>query len=315
MKGADMEKPYRSLNEYYRALFGRKAAKISLDGGFTCPNRDGTLGTEGCLFCSAGGSGDFAENASLPIPEQIARGRAQTAAKWRDTAYIAYFQAFTNTYAPVRRLREAYEAALSCPGVEGLSIATRPDCLPPDVLALLEELAGRTKLWVELGFQTANEATASLIRRGYPNAVFCEAVHALAARNIPVVAHVILGLPGEGREDALHTIGLLNTLPIQGVKLQLLHVPADSGLAELYRSGAYTPLAREEYISLLAACIAHLRPDIVLHRLTGDGNARTLLAPLWSLQKRSVLNSIHKYLRENEIFQGKEWNGASGKIF
>ncbi len=310
-----MEKPYRSLNEYYRALFGRKAAKISLDGGFTCPNRDGTLGTNGCLFCSAGGSGDFAENASLSIPEQIASGRAQTAAKWPDAVYIAYFQAFTNTYAPVQRLREAYEAALSCSGVEGLSIATRPDCLPPDVLALLEELAGRTRLWVELGFQTANEATAQFIRRGYPNAVFCEAVRALAARNIPVVAHVILGLPGEGLADALRTIDLLNTLPIQGVKLQLLHVLSDSGLAELYYSGAYMPLSKETYISMLAACIARLRPDIVLHRLTGDGSARTLIAPLWSLQKRDVLNSIHKYLRENDIFQGKDWNGASGKTF
>lgn len=310
-----MDKPYRSLNEYYRALFGRKAAKISLDGGFTCPNRDGTLGTDGCLFCSAGGSGDFAENASRSIPEQIASGRAQTAAKWPDAVYIAYFQAFTNTYAPVQRLRETYEAALSCPDIAGLSIATRPDCLPPDVLALLEELTGRTRLWVELGFQTANETTAQLIRRGYPNAVFCEAVRALAARNIPVVVHVILGLPGECMADALHTIDLLNTLPIQGVKLQLLHVLSDSGLAELYHSGAYTPLSKETYISIVAACIAHLRPDIVLHRLTGDGSARTLLAPLWSLQKRDVLNGIHKYLRENGIFQGKDWNGASGKIF
>lgn len=310
-----MDKPYRSLNEYYRALFGRKAAKISLDGGFTCPNRDGTLGTGGCLFCSAGGSGDFAENVSRSIPEQIASGRAQTAAKWPDAVYIAYFQAFTNTYAPVQRLRETYEAALSCPNIAGLSIATRPDCLPPDVLALLEELAGRTRLWVELGFQTANETTAQLIRRGYPNTVFCEAVRALATRNIPIVVHVILGLPGEGMADALRTIDLLNTLPIRGVKLQLLHVLSDSGLAELYHSGAYTPLSKETYISMAAACIARLRPDIVLHRLTGDGSARTLLAPLWSLQKRDVLNSIHKYLRENDIFQGKDWNGASGKIF
>jgi hypothetical protein len=252
---------------------------------------------------------------SRSIPEQIASGRAQTAAKWPDAVYIAYFQAFTNTYAPVQRLRETYEAALSCPNIAGLSIATRPDCLPPDVIALLEELAGRTKLWVELGFQTANETTAQLIRRGYPNAVFCEAVRALATRNIPIVVHVILGLPGEGMADALRTIDLLNTLPIQGVKLQLLHVLSDSGLAELYHSGAYTPLSKETYISMVAACIARLRPDIVLHRLTGDGSARTLLAPLWSLQKRDVLNSIHKYLRENDIFQGKDWNGASGKIF
>lgn len=310
-----MEKPYRSLNEYYRALFGRKAAKIALDAGFTCPNRDGTLDTGGCLFCSAGGSGDFAESAALSIPEQIARGKAQTAAKWPDAAYIAYFQAFTNTYAPLPRLRQTYEAALSCPGIEGLAIATRPDCLPPAVLTLLEELSGRTRLWVELGFQTANEATARFIRRGYPNDVFADAVRALAARGIPVVAHVILGLPGEGREDALRTIDFLNALPIQGIKLQLLHVLSDSGLAALYFSGAYTPLSQAEYTALMAACIARLRPDIVLHRLTGDGDARTLLAPLWSLQKRSVLNGIHKYLREHGIFQGMDCNIPSGGIF
>lgn len=310
-----MEKPYRSLNAYYRTLFGRKTAKISLNAGFTCPNRDGVLGTKGCLFCSAGGSGDFAESAALSIPAQIAHGKAQTASKWPDAAYIAYFQAFTNTYAPVPRLREVYEAALSCPGIEGLSVATRPDCLPPDVLALLEEFSKRTKLWVELGFQTANESTARLIRRGYSNNVFCEAVQALAARQIPVIVHIILGLPTEQQADVLRTIDLLNALPIHGVKLQLLHVLSDSDLAALYAAGTYTPLTQDEYIRLLAACIARLRPDIVLHRITGDGNADTLVAPLWSLQKRNVLNSIHKYLRENGIFQGMDWPIPSGRIF
>ena len=297
-------KPYRSLNEYYREVFGRKTAKISLDGGFTCPNRDGTCGTRGCLFCSAGGSGDFAENASLSITEQVAQGKAQTSDKWKDPAYVAYFQAFTNTYAPAEELRQKYEEALSCEGVEGLSIATRADCLPEDVLDLLAELNQKTKLWVELGLQTADEISAEFIRRGYPFRVFEKAVLDLAERDIPVIVHVILGLPGETRETILHTIDCVNHLPVQGIKLQLLHVLADSDLAEIYEKGDYIPLTKEEYISLVGDCIAHLREDIVIHRLTGDGDKNTLLAPLWSLKKRDVLNSLHKYLKENHIRQG-----------
>ena len=297
-------KPYRSLNAYYREVFGRKTAKISLDGDFTCPNRDGKCGTRGCLFCSAGGSGDFAENAALSITEQIENGKAQTADKWKDPAYVAYFQAFTNTYAPVEELRRKYEEALACDGVEGISIATRADCLPEDVLDLLEELNGKTKLWVELGLQTADETSAEYIRRGYPLSVFEKAVNDLAERHIPVIVHVILGLPGENRETLLHTIDCVNRLPIQGIKLQLLHVLSDSDLAEIYEAGEYIPLTKEEYIALVGDCIAHLREDIIIHRLTGDGDKNTLLAPLWSLRKRDVLNSIHKYLKENGIRQG-----------
>ena len=297
-------KPYRSLNEYYREIFGRKTAKISLDGGFTCPNRDGTCGTRGCLFCSAGGSGDFAENAALSITEQIEKGKAQTADKWKDPAYIAYFQAFTNTYAPVEELRRKYEEALACEGVEGISIATRSDCLPDDVLDLLSELNQKTKLWVELGLQTADEDSAKFIRRGYPLSVFEKAVYDLAERDIPVIVHVILGLPGENRETILKTIDCVNRLPVQGIKLQLLHVLSDSDLGKLYEAGNYTPLTKEEYIALVGDCIAHLREDIVIHRLTGDGDKNTLLAPLWSLRKRDVLNSLHKYLKENNIRQG-----------
>ena len=297
-------KPYRSLNEYYRTLFGRKTAKISLDGGFTCPNRDSTCGTRGCLFCSAGGSGDFAENASLSIKEQVEQGKSQTADKWKDPAYVAYFQAFTNTYAPVEELRRKYEEALACDGVEGISIATRSDCLPEDVLDLLSELNRKTNLWVELGLQTSDEASAEYIRRGYPLSVFEKAVHDLAARNIPVIVHVILGLPNETRETILRTIDCINRLPVQGIKLQLLHVLADSDLADIYEKGGYTPLTKEEYIALVGDCIAHLKEDIVIHRLTGDGDKNTLLAPLWSLRKRDVLNSLHKYLKEHNIRQG-----------
>ena len=297
-------KPYRSLNEYYREIFGRKAAKISLDGGFTCPNRDGTCGERGCLFCSACGSGDFSENAALSITEQIENGKKQTSDKWKDPAYVAYFQAFTNTYAPVEELRRKYEEALSCDGVEGISIATRSDCLPEDVLDLLAELNQKTKLWVELGLQTSDEESAKRIRRGYPLSVFEKAVHDLAERKIPVIVHVILGLPGENRETILNTIDCVNRLPVQGIKLQLLHVLSDSDLAKLYEAGNYTPLTKEEYIALVGDCIAHLREDIVIHRLTGDGDKNTLLAPLWSLRKRDVLNSLHKYLKENNIRQG-----------
>lgn len=297
-------KPYRSLNEYYREIFGKKTAKISLDGGFTCPNRDGTCGERGCLFCSAGGSGDFAENAALSITEQIENGKKQTSDKWKDPAYVAYFQAFTNTYAPVEELRRKYEEALSCDGVEGISIATRSDCLPEDVLDLLAELNQKTKLWVELGLQTSDEESAKRIRRGYPLSVFEKAVHDLAERKIPVIVHVILGLPGENRETILNTIDCVNRLPVQGIKLQLLHVLSDSDLGKLYEAGNYTPLTKEEYIALVGDCIAHLREDIVIHRLTGDGDKNTLLAPLWSLRKRDVLNSLHKYLKENNIRQG-----------
>ena len=297
-------KPYRSLNEYYREIFGRKTAKSSLDGGFTCPNRDGTCGERGCLFCSAGGSGDFAENAALSITEQIENGKKQTSDKWKDPAYVAYFQAFTNTYAPVEELRRKYEEALSCDGVEGISIATRSDCLPEDVLDLLAELNQKTRLWVELGLQTSDEESAKRIRRSYPLSVFEKAVHDLAERKIPVIVHVILGLPGENRETILNTIDCVNRLPVQGIKLQLLHVLSDSDLAKLYEAGNYTPLTKEEYIALVGDCIAHLREDIVIHRLTGDGDKNTLLAPLWSLRKRDVLNSLHKYLKENNIRQG-----------
>ena len=297
-------KPYRSLNEYYREVFGRKTAKISLDGGFTCPNRDGRCGTRGCLFCSAGGSGDFAESAALSIKEQVEQGKSQTSDKWKDPAYVAYFQAFTNTYAPAEELRQKYEEALSCEGIEGISIATRADCLPDDVLDLLAELNQKTKLWVELGLQTADEVSAEYIRRGYPYAVFEKAVLDLAERNIPVIVHVILGLPNENRETIMKTIDCVNRLPVQGIKLQLLHVLSDSDLADIYEAGNYTPLTKEEYISLVGDCIAHLREDIVIHRITGDGDKNTLLAPLWSLRKRDVLNSIHKYLKENHIRQG-----------
>lgn len=299
------EKPYRDLNGYYRDLFGCKIAKIALDGGFTCPNRDGTCGTRGCLFCSVGGSGDFAENAALSITQQIAKGRAQTAKKWTDAKYIAYFQAFTNTYAPTAVLRAKYEEALAQPDIVGLSIATRADCLPDDVIVLLAELNQKTKIWVEIGFQTANEETAVHIRRGYDNAVFADAVQRLHESGISVIAHTILGLPEETKADVLHTMQYLNDLPIEGVKLQLLHVLEGTDLAQWYQEGKYQPLDLQTYIDWVCACIAILREDIVIHRLTGDGDRNSLLAPKWSLSKRYVWNTLHKQLRAQNIRQGQ----------
>lgn len=299
--------PYQSLNEYYRSLFGKKTAKISLDGGFTCPNRDGTLSTGGCIFCSVGGSGDFAEDATLSITKQIEKGKLQTQKKWPDACYIAYFQAFTNTYAPVEVLRSKYEEALAQPQIQGISIATRADCLGEDVLSLLQEFSEKTKIWVELGLQTANESTAIYIRRGYSNEVFTHAVENLHHLQIPVIAHVILGLPGETKADMLKTIDFINHLPIHGIKLQLMHVLTNTDLENLYQSGGYTPLKKEEYLDILCECISHLRPDIVIHRLTGDGDRNTLLAPSWSLHKRDVLNSLHQMLKKKKIQQGDSY--------
>ena len=300
--------PYLSLNEYYRSIFGKKTAKISLDAGFSCPNRDGTLSTGGCIFCSSGGSGDFAEDASLSIAQQIEKGKAQTQSKWPDACYIAYFQAFTNTYAPIDVLRAKYEEALAEPQISGISIATRADCLGDDVIDLLQELSNKTKLWIELGLQTANEDSAEFIRRGYSNKVFIESVKKLHGIHVPVVAHVILGLPNETLQDMLETIEFINRLPIHGVKLHLMHILDHTDLATLYQSGEYIPLDKNEYLEILCQCISRLRPDIVIHRLTGDGDKNTLLAPRWSLHKRDVLNSLHQLLKNKNIQQGDTYH-------
>ncbi|MFI3174828.1 MAG: TIGR01212 family radical SAM protein [Bacillota bacterium] len=299
--------PYLTLNEYYRERFGKKIAKIALDAGFTCPNRDGTLGTEGCIFCSAYGSGDYAQSRTLSISEQIEKGKEMIEKKWKDVGYIAYFQAFTNTYAPVSVLEKIYNEALTQPDVVGVSIATRPDCLGEDVLDLLEEISKKTALYVELGLQTANEETAVFIERGYANDVFVTAVNALHKRNIPVVVHLILGLTNETSCDILKSIDFINNLPIHGVKLQLLHVIEGTKLAELYKKGAYAPLTLEEYLLLLCEAVARLRPDMIVHRFTGDGKEDTLLAPLWSLKKINVLNGFHKKIKKESIFQGQTY--------
>lgn len=304
-------KPFYSLNAFARNTFGHKLYKVTLNAGMTCPNRDGTCGTKGCIFCSASGSGDFAGSSALSVTEQINAGIRAVSRK-RPSAdklgYIAYFQAFTNTYAPVERLREIYMEALSHPEIEVLSIATRPDCLPDDVLELLEECNRIKPVWIELGLQTIHEETSSFIRRGYPLPVFEKAVASLRQIGLDVIVHVIIGLPGETEADFLATIDYLNHMDIQGIKLHLLHILKGTDLADYYEANPFRLPDLQEYCQILGKAIANLRPDMVVHRITGDGPKDLLIAPLWTSSKRYVMNTILKYMKDQDIFQGKEYN-------
>lgn len=302
-------KPYYSLDAWLKNTYGCKCYKIALNAHMTCPNRDGTLGTQGCLFCSAGGSGDFAASGT-DIRQQLEAGLALFGHKKVGQHYIAYFQAYTNTYAPAERLRILYTRALEHPLVCGISIATRPDCLPDSVLKLLSELRQSYPdkfIWIELGLQTIHERTARLIRRGYELPCFESAMKKLRMLDIPVIVHIILGLPGETPEDMLKTVAYLNTQQPFGVKLQLLHVLEGTDLADLYGTRAFTVLEKEEYLDILVNCLTHLSPDIVVHRVTGDGPKKLLIAPAWSGNKRDVLNSLHKKMRLENAFQGKKY--------
>lgn len=308
------EKPYDSLDYELKQTYGGKLYKLALNGGMSCPNRDGTLGTRGCIFCSAGGSGDFAAPAALSVVEQIHHEIERIKKKDTTGRYIAYFQAYTNTYAPVWRLRELFEAAIACPEVAVLSIATRPDCLPDEVIELLAELNEKKPVWVELGLQTIHEDTARYIRRGYELPCFETAVAKLAARHITIITHVILGLPGETTEEMYETIQYLNRQPIRGVKLQLLHVLEGTDLAADYQAGKFETLSETAYCELICGCIARLRPDIVIHRLTGDGPSDILIEPLWSRRKIPVLNAIHHHMKEMGIWQGCLWKETQDEI-
>ena len=299
-------KPYYSLDAYLKKEFGEKVYKLSLDGGMTCPNRDGTCGTRGCIFCSEGGSGDFAGDRRLSITEQMQTQKAMLQGKRPVRKYIAYFQAYTNTYAPVDMLESLFSEALSDPEVVILSVATRPDCLGADVLELLERLNRQKPVWVELGLQTIHASTAAYIRRGYPLSCFETALEELHRRGIPVIVHTILGLPFESEEMVLDTMRYLNRMPVSGIKLQLLHVLKHTDLAAEYRKGSFQVLNRDAYLTLVMRCLAQLRPNLVIHRLTGDGPKDLLIAPLWSQAKRSVLNDLHRRLKEEQIWQGKE---------
>ncbi len=271
----------------------------------TCPNRDGTIGTGGCIFCSAGGSGDFAADPALSISAQLRDARMRLQNKRPVRRYIAYFQAYTNTYAPVPRLRSLFTEAISHPEVVLLSIATRPDCLGPEVVSLLAELNQIKPVWVELGLQTIHEDTASFIRRGYPLSTFEDAVHRLRACGIEVITHMILCLPGEDRERMLASIRYLNAVEIQGIKLQLLHILKGTDLAAFYGQHPFPVPTLEQYTDLILSCVECLRPDMVIHRLTGDGPGDQLIAPLWTRSKRHVLNTIHQAFRARDTWQGR----------
>ncbi len=288
-----------TVNEYCRRTFGEKLYKLSLNGGMTCPNRDGTCGDRGCIFCSAGGSGDFTPDASLPVSRQIEEAKARVAGKFGGGRYIAYFQAYTNTYAPVEKLRKLFTEVIERPDIAVLSVATRPDCLEDGVADLLKELNGVKPVWVELGLQTVKPETVEYIRRGYATEVYDEAVERLNACGIHTVTHVILGLPGETRGDMLGTVRHAVGCGTRGIKLQLLHVLEGTDLAEDYRAGKFRTLTPEEYVSILKDCVALLPEDTVVHRLTGDGPKKILIAPLWSGDKKRVINLINRELGLN----------------
>ena len=288
---------YTTLNNYLKERFGEKVYKIALNGGFTCPNRDGTIDTRGCIFCSKGGSGDFAESPDLTITEQIENGKKRLEKKIKNGKYIAYFQAFTNTYAPVERLRTIYEEAINHPDIVALSIGTRPDCLGDDVLALLDELNTIKPIFVELGLQTINEDTAKYIRRGYTLEVYDKAVADLHKIGINVVTHIILGLPNESKEDMLNSVKYACKVT-DGIKLQLLHILKGTDLAKDYEQGKFEVLTLEQYTEIIKECVQIIPENVVIHRLTGDGAKKDLIAPLWSADKKTVLNTINRALKD-----------------
>ncbi len=297
---------YYSLNEYLKKTFGEKVYKISLNGGMTCPNRDGTLGSRGCIFCSEGGSGEFAAQRALPVSEQSEQAKLRISPKSGCKKFIAYFQPFTNTYAPTDYLRKIFEEALAPDEITALSIATRPDCLGDEVIDLLEELNRKKPVWVELGLQTIHEKSARYIRRGYDLNVYDDAVKKLHKIGVNVITHIILGLPNESRREILESVGYAGERS-DGIKLQLLHVLKGTDLLKDFESGLFKTLTLDEYVDLLCDCIEALPPDVVIHRLTGDGDKRLLVAPLWSADKKHVLNTIQKALNDRNVTQGRNY--------
>lgn len=308
-------KPYYSLDYYVKQTFHEKLYKIALDGGMTCPNRDGHIGHRGCIFCSTGGSGDFAGDRNLSIRQQLLSGKELLSKKYKGSGYIAYFQAYTNTHAPVSYLECIFHEAIMDPQVKVLSIATRPDCLSEEILSLLHKLNQIKPVWIELGLQTIHKKSADFIRRGYKLEVFEKAVYDLNQIGITVIVHTILFLPGESKKEMLETVLYLNQLPINGIKLQLLHVLKHTDLADIYLKAPFHLPDLDEYVELLSFLVCHLRPDIVIHRLTGDGPKSLLIAPLWTANKRLVLNSVHKYFKEHHIWQGKEYTCQNHSLY
>lgn len=298
------EKRFYSLDYFYRQKFGSKVARVTIDGGFTCPNRDGTVSSGGCIFCGTSGAGEFCADKALPILQQINIQKTVLQNKWKELKIIPYFQSFTNTYAAVDVLRKKYEEALTAEECVGLSIATRADCLGNDVLDLLEELNSRTFLQIELGLQTVNDKTAQVINRGYSLDVFTQSVQALQSRGIEIVAHLIVGLPREDRTDYLNAVRYISDMKINGVKIQVLYLLQDAPLMQWYTEGKIKFMERFEYIDTIAAMLSYLSPQVVVHRLTGDPPWRSLIEPKWTTDKKQILNQINQYLKEKNIYQG-----------
>ena len=288
---------YTSANAYFQARFGCKVYKLSLDAGFTCPNRDGTLGMGGCIFCSGSGGGEFAEGCCDSVAQQLERAKERVKSKIPEGKFLAYFQAFTNTYAPVHQLERLYRQAIAPQDVVGLSIGTRPDCLPPETVALLEEINREKPVFVELGLQSTKEESVSYIRRGYENEVYFDAVRRLKAAGIHVITHIIIGLPGEGEADAVETTRQAIATGTDGVKFHLLHVLRNTDLAKDYAAGHFQCLSLEEYACILKQCLLQVPPSVVVHRITGDGAKKDLIAPLWSADKKRVLTYLNNYLK------------------
>lgn len=291
---------YKSLNQYLKERFGTKVYKIALSSGCTCPNRDGTVGVGGCIFCADTGSGDFAQSAALPVKEQIQLAKEKVASKNKGGKYIAYFQSFTNTYGSVEFLEPKFLEAMEDDEVVAVSIATRPDCLPEEILDMLSRLNVIKPVWVELGLQTIHPKTAEYIRRGYPLEVYDKAVKDLHAIGVEVITHVIIGLPDETKEDMLQTVRYVVESKAEGIKLQLLHVIEGTDLAKDYKAGNFNTLTMEEYLQIIKACVDLIPETMVIHRLTGDGNKKTLIAPLWSADKKRVINELNKVLCTEE---------------
>ncbi|HWR61682.1 MAG TPA: TIGR01212 family radical SAM protein [Clostridia bacterium] len=299
-------KRYNTLNHFLRERFGEKVFKIPLDAGFTCPNRDGSIASGGCVFCSPRGSGDFTGTA-CDLAEQFQEVKAMMNKKWKSGRYIGYFQAYTNTYAPVDVLRKKYYSILEQEDVVGIAVATRPDCLPADVLELLSEINGRAYLWVELGLQTIHEHTARLINRGYGLEAYINSVKELKKRGIEVVTHEILGLPGEDSKEMLQTLDFIANTGTQGIKLHLLHLMKDTRLEEMYKRGEFRLMSMEDYVETVADCIERLPGNMAIHRITGDGPRDTLIGPKWSLKKFEVINAIEHLLMDRDTWQGKKY--------
>ncbi len=298
------DKRYHTLDYELKKVFGEKAIKLSIDGNFTCPNRDGTIGNNGCIFCSERGSGDFTSDKTKTISTQIYEQKDIMSKKWVSNSYIAYFQNYTNTYDSVENLRIKFYEALSCPNIKGLAIATRPDCINKEIVELLHEINSKTFLWIELGLQTINEETSIFIRRGYKLAAFDKAVNLLTKSNIRVVAHLIIGLPNETKEQILKSAKYIDNLNLWGVKLHMLHILKNTDLEKYYKETYFHILSQDEYVNIICDILELLNPNIIIHRLTGDGKKSDLIEPLWSLNKLKVLSEIDRELKYRQSSQG-----------